>query len=217
MPAKALHRSACFTLAALTLAAAGVVQADPTDYITVPTAEVLAPGRYNFELVQTLDWIDSDRDEGTFLLSEFGITEQLEVGLDINSIGNDAFVEADIKYQLAAPSKNEWGLAVGALGIGGEEVDTFVYLSATRDIGKASVTAGAGSRGDVSAFFGASYPVTDRFKAIGEFFTDDESDFALAGAAYKLTDHLTAAAWYQDFNESEEERVQLDLIYQGRF
>jgi hypothetical protein len=192
-------------------------QADPTDYFAIPIAKILKPGQFTLELVQTVEHFDADdRDNSTSFLSEFGITERIEAGIDFNSIDDDAVIEGDVKYQFRDPNRHDWGLASGLLDIGDEEADTFFYVTATRNIGKGSATAGAGSDGDVRAFFGASYPITDRLTTTGEFLTG-ERGFAQVTAAYKFTNSFTFAAWYQDFNESEVERIQAELIYQGQF
>jgi hypothetical protein len=196
---------------------AGTAHADPTDYIAVPIAKILKPKQFNLELVQTIEqWDAADEERATSFLTEFGITERLEAGIDFNSIDEDEVIEADVKYQFFSPNRNEWGLAAGAFDLFSDDVDSFFYVTATRNIGQASVTAGAGSNGDATAFFGASYPLTGNLTAIGEVFTDD-SGFTLFGAAYKITDGFIVAAWYQNFNESPVEQLQVDLIVQSEF
>jgi hypothetical protein len=207
----------CLLCGAGALLAATAAHADPTDYIAIPIAKILKPGQFNLELVQTLQqWDVADEELATSFLTEFGLTERIEAGIDFNSLDDDAVIEADIKYQFQDPTQHDWGLAAGAFGLLSDDTDPFVYVTATRNIGKGSATAGAGSDGDVRAFFGASYPITSRLTGTGEFFTG-ESGFALASLAYKVTDGFTVAAWYQDFNDSPVEQLQVDLIFQSEF
>jgi hypothetical protein len=156
--------------------------ADPTDYISAPTANILKPAQVNLELLYT------EPEEGentTSFLTEFGITDKIEAGVDFNSIDGDETIEADIKYLFLDPDKSTWGFASGFTKLFSDDMDPFFYVTATRQLGKGSFTAGAGTDGDARAFFGASYPLNSSLTAIGEYFTGDEG-FALAGAAYKL-------------------------------
>jgi hypothetical protein len=153
--------------------------ADLTDYIAVPTASILKPAEVNLELLYT------EPDEGestTSFLTEFGITDKIEDGVDFNGIDGDENIEADIKYQFLDPDKNTWGFASGFTKLFSDDVDPFFYVTATRQFSKGSVTAGAGTDGDARAFFGGSYPLGSSLTAIGEYFTGDEG-FALVGAA----------------------------------
>jgi hypothetical protein len=191
--------------------------ADPTDYIAVPTASILKPAEVNLELLYTDEQSDADdRENATSLLTEFGITDKIEGGVDFNGIDGDENIEADIKYQFLDPAKNQWGFASGFTDLFSDDADSFFYVTATRQFSKGSVTAGAGTDGDARAFFGGSYPLGSSFTAIGEYFTGDEG-FALVGASYKVNKNFTIASWYQDFNEEPRERLQIDLIYQHQF
>lgn len=77
--------------------------ADPTDYIAVPTASILKPAEVNLELL----YIEPDEGESTTSsLTEFGITDKIEAGVDFNGIDGDEKIEADIKYQFLDPDKN---------------------------------------------------------------------------------------------------------------
>lgn len=199
--------------------AAPVAFAEPTNIIRMPTGDVRDRGEIMFGATGEYN-IDSDSDDetdiGLALLSGFGLTDRIEVGLNIYEADDDPEIRGDIAYQFIQRPSDEGGFAakVGLDRIGRWE-ETLVYAAGTYRTGDAGLTAGLGYQDDELGFLaGGEVILNPRWGAFAEY-NSTGGDEARIGGRYFVRPNLVASVYYARENDGDREAVGVSIRARG--
>jgi hypothetical protein len=100
----------------------------------VPTADVIEPGAFSLQL--EADGAPNPLLEGgqVHLFTQFGVSQGLEVGVDLTNLNHEVEWYADAKWQFVAESDSRPAVALGVLNLTNREGDRPWYLALSRDL-----------------------------------------------------------------------------------
>lgn len=181
-----MYRSVVVTLALAWLAAgASAAWAYPTDLNVVPTAETLKAGSVSVQWEMDSPGLPGDRRSTPLLLTQVGITDRLEAGIDFYDVGDSSRGYANAKFALLREKDGMPALAVGAWNLA-EGVTAQPYLVATSTFGITGVHLGtlrAGGQWEGMAGIGLALGGGWRVQADG---LTGNGGYATLGASYTL-------------------------------
>ncbi len=128
----------CASLAAI----AWTAGACPTALNVIPTAEVIGAGAYNLQAESVSQSTPLDSESTWSVLSQVGLAESVEVGVDFADFDEASRLNVDAKWQFFADEDRALALAVGALDLT-RDPDREYYLAGTAGMTeRLSLTAG---------------------------------------------------------------------------
>lgn len=190
-------------------------EAFPTSSNVIPTADMLEAGQVRLEVENDGYTRPFDSDSESFVLTQVGITNWLEVGVDAFDIdvAHDATLPVNAKLSLL--SEREWvpALAVGAMDIV-KGSSPSVYAAVAKDFGPLRAHLGwLRSDKDDSLIAGADYSVSENLYVLSDW-TSGPQGYLTFGIWQRVVDELWLNAAVGRANDLENKAlVLLNLSY----
>jgi len=202
--------TACLVLAVLPLLALGPVCAYPTSLNIIPTADPMARGDVRLEV----EWdgattpLGTGGSVGTYL--QVGVTDRLEVGLDVLDLNHRADWQFNLKVLVQAESASCPAIAVGLMDVGDAPLAN-AYLVMSRQVGPVRVHAGLSRTAGTQGLFGLEYYWDDLTGGLLDWTTGPEG-YATVGLYRDLGRSLYGVLYYARGNaRGADDFVGLDI------
>ena len=201
------------------LALATAASACPTMLNLVPTADVVGRGGYSLGL--ELDGHATPFSEGAELwaMTDFGVTDRLEVGVDVADATSRASWFVDAKWQVVPEAHGAPAVAVGVLDMVHLRDEGAWYAVASKNVPGSPLRLTAGFQRDDRSrgLLGGQYAVNDAVTLYADWTTGPET-YATLGVGRSLTDGVSVLAYYARSNTSrEDDFVGLNLCFSGHW
>jgi hypothetical protein len=200
----------------LALALASRALAYPTSLNLMPVADSLEAGTLRLEVELDGDPTPFATGTGWQVYTQYGITDRLEVGLDVVDVNLGSRCQLNAKWVVAPESNEMPALAVGLLEANHGAVSSDWYVVLSKDVSPVRVHAGALSDDSLRGMLGAEY-----------WFGEDTgvaADWATGPGAYHslgVYQHLGGGLWgtlyYGRGNTSSDGGfVGLNVLWEGQ-
>ncbi len=207
-------RSLPSLVVALSLAAAPVL-AYPTSLNLIPSADVMDARTVRVALELDGHATPFSEDAGLYLCTQFGVTDRLEIGFDLNEINYDSDWAVNAKWQVVPENDSTPAVAIGVWDATRWGALSDWYVVASKDAGNCRLHGGFRHNGPNRGFVGAEYFVTDRFEFMADW-TTGHDEYLAGGAFYDLGHGLGTFAYYARSNSTRDgDFVGLNAVWEG--
>ena len=182
-------------LAAALLAPHSLALAVPTALNLIPTADVPGPRNFCWQLEADGHTTPFSAGAQYWLLTCFGITDELEVGLDRMESRDDGAWFLDAKLLLTPETDRTPALALGARDLTRGGPANFWYLVATKDLGSVRTTFGYQNDETGRLLIGATHQLSDTTSLLADW-TSGPDAYAALGLAHQVGPNLTALLYF---------------------
>lgn len=175
---------------ALTLLSASFVFAYPTSLNIIPTADTLPSQAY-------VIYVEGDVGAPTTadLRTQFGFSEDWEVGLDVVRVPTGTAVQVNTKWRLIDERERTPNVSVGVFNVNVANTATMQpYLAVSQDAGDLRWHAGLLING-LRGMLGVEYRASDETSIIADW-TMGAGNYATLGVAHEFSDRYCLQAYY---------------------
>ncbi len=202
----------------LTLTGTGIVGASPSALNLIPTGDVMEYGSFNIQLEADGEPTPFSSGNGKYLLSQFAVTDTIEVGFDLEQFGTaDQTLLANAKWQFMQESDGAPAIAVGLQDLTRNGLLSSWYVSASKDVGPLRLHIGYIDEQDDDgrAMLGVEHYFGERTCAMLDYTTGPEM-YHTAGVYSDLGGGFSGGVYYARNNtRGAGNFVALNLYYGG--
>lgn len=180
----------------------GIVMAYPTSISVVPSCGVAEPKTLVLAYEAEGHRQPYDTGYGEYFFSQIGVTDKLEVGVDIYDYNHTSTTYYNAKYLVFSESKEKPGLAAGFM-LAGNHSGTLYYAMASRTFNGICCHLGFGAEPGVKKLLlGASYTINDKFSVAADYQSARSGCFT-GGVNYSLSNDSSIYLYNTIYNDSD--------------
>lgn len=161
----------------------------------IPTTDVLAAN--SFRLGYEADGPDQPFDTGytEYIYSQFGVTDRLEVGLDVYDVDGASMEYFNAKYLLTSENGSTPAVAAGTMLVGSDSKPSF-YAVGSRSCMGGRLHFGVQNQSDRTwGLFGVDYPISEQFFLLADYQTG-RGLYHTVGIYWQQSDSLGATVYF---------------------
>lgn len=210
-------RLAVPALASLLWGLAAAALASPTGLNLIPTADVMPRHYLNVQLESDGYPTACSRGSNRYLLTQFGLRDDLELGFDVCDLGGENDFSLDAKWQFCRETPRRPAMAVGVMNVWVPDCETVYYLALSKTVltPDTRLTLGVQRDGTGRFLVGASHDLGERVALLADF-TSGPGGYATLGVSVALTPQWYLQPYYGWNNSSGgEDFMGLNLTWEG--